>query len=61
MLYRTRDVKIQNFKRITTRRLPLLQFARKTSFCLACENEFHLKQKLKRRNTFPFQALAYAL
>ena len=28
--------------------------------CLACENEFHSKQKLKRRNTFPFQALAYA-
>ena len=43
------------------RRLPLLQFAHKTSSCLACENEFQLKQKLKRRNTFPFQALAYAL
>ena len=65
--YRMRDVKIQNFlsrnnqKNHMTRRLPLLQFARKTSSCLACENEFHSKQKLKQRNTFPFQALAYAL
>ena len=44
-----------------TRRLPLLQFACKTSMCLACENEFHLEQKLKRRNTLTFHALAYAL